>query len=89
MKMICANCGWTDGNVYTSIPPMYKCTITGNFCHGFHECDVEFAPVKHGKWIENPPTEAWKYHCSICGRTEDYKENYCPNCGAKMDEREE
>ena len=45
---------------------------------------------KLGQWIKNPPTEAWEYHCSLCGTQEDYKENYCPNCGAKMmDEVEE
>ena len=36
-------------------------------------------PVKHGRWI-------WKDHylvCSECGEENDRK-NYCPNCGAKM-----
>ena len=47
------------------------------------------AEPKHGRWIKNPPTEAWEYHCSLCGTQEDYKENYCRNCGAKMDEVEE
>ena len=58
------------------------------YLRGYNDAIADYK-IKQGRWIENPPTEAWKYHCSICGRTEDYKENYCPNCGAKMDEREE
>lgn len=89
MKMICANCEHNDGNVYTSNPPMYKCTITGEFYHGFHECEVEFAPVKHGRWIPLEK-EIGLYECSICGHKILRAEcNYCPNCGAKMDEVEE
>ncbi len=42
-------------------------------------------PVKHGKWI-NEET------CSVCGESVLYDTdlcNYCPNCGAKMDEEKE
>lgn len=38
-----------------------------------------------GKWIELPPTEAWEYVCDQCGRRSDFKDNYCPNCGARME----
>lgn len=53
--------------------------------------------VKHGRWIEDRfcSTIAGTYEvrrCSVCG--DHYEEvgydwNYCPNCGARMDEREE
>ena len=59
-----------------------------------HQSDV--APVRHGHWKEE---EGWSlddyyYTCSVCGedyvtidgRTPDY--NFCPHCGAKMDEKE-
>lgn len=42
---------------------------------------IEAEPVRHGRWI-------WKGHylvCSECGEENDRK-NYCPNCGAKMNE---
>lgn len=43
----------------------------------------------HGQWILRntcgPNTE--KYHCSVCDKIPRSlcAENYCPNCGAKMD----
>lgn len=54
---------------------------------------VDAEPVRHGHWIEDDDGDG--RHCSICG--EDYcyiisnceLYNYCPNCGAKMDEVEE
>lgn len=44
--------------------------------------------VKHGRWIEEyvyaaSPYDRIRYKCSRCGRTEEYKEDYC-HCGAKM-----
>lgn len=61
------------------------------------ECDVEdilpadVAHVAHGKWLK-PEHEYHVGICSLCGcaplkpafRATPY--NYCPNCGAKMDE---
>ena len=63
------------------------------------ECDCELivllydypaadvAPVKHGEWEEIRDAyrqlEGWM--CKKCGRETKAKENYCPNCGAKMD----
>ena len=59
--------------------------------------NADVAEVKHGHWIGHD--EAIKkgnfdlaYCCSICGRcdwdcTESELFNYCPNCGAKMDNK--
>ena len=49
--------------------------------------------AKRGKWVETRDyvTTAYGhldiYKCSICGAdvTIDEHNNYCPNCGAKMD----
>lgn len=46
---------------------------------------VDAEPVRHGHW-------EWDgdYICSNCGeRGHRNKWNYCPNCGAKMDESKE
>ena len=55
---------------------------------------ADVAPVKHGKWIEYQILHYFK--CSECKCTVPYakavlidgkrKYNYCPSCGAKMDE---
>ena len=45
---------------------------------------------KHGRWIqEGNAVYMWRHNCSLCGdpvynKIKPY--NYCPNCGAKMDE---
>ena len=51
---------------------------------------VDAVEVVHGRWelIEKAGVDYWC--CSACGkiRSEYYykpKDNYCPNCGAKMD----
>lgn len=58
---------------------------------------VEAEPVKHGKWLNEPPyTAGGKYlkgqECSIChsyfvsdGNKPYSNHPYCPQCGVKMD----
>ena len=51
-----------------------------------HTEDAE--PVRHGYWID--VRDKFNYcmgvKCSKCGRrVKNGGENYCPNCGAKMD----
>ena len=58
---------------------------------GMKAADV--APVRHGRWEaraipRSDPDGDWialEYHCSLCNRLEYRKENYCPNCGCRMD----
>lgn len=42
-------------------------------------------PIKHGHWNERYDTQ-YHFECSICKYLHQYKDNYCPLCGAKMDE---
>lgn len=56
---------------------------------------VDAEPVRHGHWNEAKDGTLW---CSVCISTGPYDEDswgyvinaphydYCPNCGAKMDE---
>lgn len=47
---------------------------------------IDAEPVRHGHWVANRLCDFWG--CSCCGEStfleSDYQ--YCPNCGAKMDE---
>ncbi len=43
-------------------------------------------PIQHGRWIERlVKTCEVNYSCICCGNKVYCKDNYCPNCGAKMD----
>ena len=38
----------------------------------------------HGEWIDEQRGR-WIYaKCNLCGKVQDVRSNYCPNCGAKM-----
>ena len=52
---------------------------------------IEAEPVKHGKWIYVKGSNGKDYRkCTECLHTQDITGllNYCPVCGAKMDEVE-
>ena len=68
-------------------------------CEKFEEAilkiqPADVAPVVHGRWIsKNPHGYEWTFVCSNCDYVDGYpfndRYNYCPNCGAKMDEKED
>ena len=51
---------------------------------------VDAEPVRHGHWKYGEEGTYGKpyghYECSECGERLAHKENYCPHCGAKMEE---
>jgi len=52
---------------------------------------IEAEPVEHGRWIGKPIAGFATVRCSICGTAyleNNGRWNYCPNCGAIMDEPE-
>lgn len=64
-----------------------------NHINGMIDCNdiarfptIEAELVRHGRWIEAEKGVFPSYcgKCSECGKTR-IRENYCPNCGAKMD----
>ncbi len=59
---------------------------------------ADVVEVRHGKWSHNYIKDGMKYtdwfnlHCSVCGEMQRDawgKWDYCPYCGAKMDEEEQ
>ena len=51
---------------------------------------ADVAPVVHGHWIYDYAYDEEWYICSICKReTQIPGYDFCPRCGAKMDESED
>ena len=42
--------------------------------------------VKHGEWKQNKGDSAQRFYCTICFEYGNSNYQYCPWCGAKMDE---
>ena len=62
-----------------------RCVVDLNDVDNIPTADA--VEVVHGKWVYDHWCE---FRCSVCGEysnSKPYKgrENYCPNCGAKMD----
>ena len=73
--------------------PNNKKYYSEEFIKGF-ECGVERQfnedmEEKTAEWIDREIYDADRWKCSKCGKTEQYKEKYCPNCGRKMKGEEE
>lgn len=47
---------------------------------------ADVAPVMHAHWVK---IADHVFRCSLCNNHRHYASNYCPNCGAKMDEEAE
>jgi len=39
VDMSCFNCKYNDGRCYTSMPPKFKCTLTGEFHTSNYQCE--------------------------------------------------
>ena len=59
------------------------------------EPTVDAVPVVHGHWWQDEGADLNELTCSVCNKTyrmimdlkaNVYPHNYCPNCGARMDE---
>lgn len=73
-----------------------------HMCVSTHDIDeaptIDAEPVKHGEWIDKPTgayrrMQSW---CSACGAhsgiggiESNRHKPFCPNCGAKMDGKQE
>ena len=55
---------------------------------------VDAVPVVHGRWLDNRADGyKWAFICSRCGYVDGHpfgdRHNFCPNCGAKMENDED
>ena len=94
----CGDCGRYDWKKHRCSLP---CKDEGNPQSNFYaDCPLpDVAPVAHGEWIlvgtnEHDYETSVEEKCSLCGRyvyryDTQPQDNYCPNCGAKMDAKSE
>lgn len=73
-ELFCERCTYAATRVIKNIPP------------------ADVAPVVHGEWKSNGlGGYAYVFVCSQCGYVDGYPFNdrhkFCPNCGAKIDEK--
>lgn len=54
---------------------------------GMKAADVE--PVRHGRWVQQPLNGTHIWRCSKCETIGSPQWNYCPKCGARMNEEGE
>lgn len=78
---------WFSPYGHTDEPIPFE-TLAADLRDCIPDSDVE--PVRHGRWNdinsnERNPVTAWVCRCSLCGCPQDYKHNFCPHCGARMD----
>lgn len=70
----------------------YQCAdILDDLDDEARECShlIEVAPVVHAHWIEIPNAKHCHYRCSSCEIGHRVPYNYCPDCGAKMDNNQD
>lgn len=83
------------------LPVHLACYEYGQSCHVVYKSDIDAAPtvpaevVRYGRWIFKHDTEKdpkrlfVRIECSACGLKTGLTSAYCPNCGARMDAKEE
>lgn len=95
LRIIDRKIKYTQGDIAMDSPYNVRLNSLLAFKHIIMNCArIDAEPVKHGKWNKRT-TIAYcrngifidydEYLCSECQRVTEIKENYCSNCGAKMD----
>lgn len=66
-------------------PVMHDSELFALFC-SVHAADVRTVVIAAWKRIDFKPY-GHDYECSACGWKNDMPTHFCPNCGAKMEEK--
>ena len=54
-------------------------------CQIWNAPTIEATPVRHGRYISDYKHYGLVGNCSECGTSVKFSDNFCPNCGARMD----
>lgn len=95
----CQGCDFFNKPYWSIVSPCANChkRITSGFVTTTitNVPSIEYAPVRHGRWIHTDLAAHWygKDECSECTYHEKDRRdlshlNYCPNCGCKMSKEE-
>lgn len=93
IEYLMTNMGWKDEDGYTVDDADEKCAIITDLVNGIPAVDA--VPVVHARWHElKDGTEECTNCFGLCPHEENYNGDvifnfgceYCPWCGAKMDE---
>lgn len=41
--------------------------------------------VRHARWIKSDRSEYYNWECSLCNGLVEFRSDFCPECGAKME----
>lgn len=82
--------GWESIARYVDEMSKHFCTKDNEYYDALMDAEdaiddlppADVAPVRHGRWEECGKT----WWCSECGFETGLRWDYCPDCGAKMDE---
>ncbi len=77
----------------------YKCTKKCDYCnrlcnkvYEIYNAIADGTPLPKGKWVISKCRDGcYLPCCSVCGESSGtyYETNYCPNCGAEIEETDE
>lgn len=93
-----SNISLTDGHIDNAehcvccgavIPEGRQVCVICGLKTNYKQSTVNVVEVRHGEWVYNRGQAFGEpcYFCSLCidGGSDNGRDNYCPNCGAKMD----
>lgn len=80
------NCYANSGKgLYCNIPKLMADAADALEAADKRIAELEAQLPKEGEWVDEQRGR-WIYaKCNLCGKVQDVRSNYCPNCGAKMD----
>ena len=84
------NCYANSGKgLYCNIPKLMADAADALEAADKRIAELEAQLPKEGEWVDEQRGR-WIYaKCNLCGKVQDVRSNYCPNCGCRMDGKEQ